>query len=192
MAKFKICENCGGNIDHGEKCDCAERDKPTGWNALACEIHENAVAHGWWEGDRYFAEIIALFHSELSEALEEYRNGRGNLYFEEQKPAGITVELADCVIRILDYCGRHRFDVDEAMKKIQAVNEAYALPPLVTECHYFLAQVYRGDSKMLNLARCIALIKFWCAKNGVDLEEIIRLKHEYNKKRPYRHGEKAC
>ena len=36
------------------------------------EIHENAVAHGWWIEDRDFGEICALIHSELSEALEEY------------------------------------------------------------------------------------------------------------------------
>ena len=39
----------------------------------AKEIHENAVAHGWWEEDRTISEICALIHSELSEALEEAR-----------------------------------------------------------------------------------------------------------------------
>ena len=43
---------------------------------LAAEIHQNAVEHGWWDEKRAFVEIIALIHSEWSEALEETRAGR--------------------------------------------------------------------------------------------------------------------
>ena len=46
-------------------------------NDLIREAHENAVAHGFWEEDRPFAEQIALMHSELSEALEDTGTGGG-------------------------------------------------------------------------------------------------------------------
>lgn len=133
----------------------------TGINEVAKEIHENAVAHGWWEKEPTFAEIIALCHSELSEALEEYRKGHSfewktcirngsdcnpdrpgnkcrecmvgnNCIYRDNKPEGIAVEMADCIIRILD----------------------------------------------------------WCGKEGIDIDRIITEKHEYNKTRPYRHGGK--
>ena len=42
-------------------------------NELAKLINENAKEKGWWDEERTFAEIISLCHSELSEALEEYR-----------------------------------------------------------------------------------------------------------------------
>lgn len=101
-------------------------------NKLAKDIHENAVAHGWWESDRGLAEIIALCHSELSESLEAYRNGEELVWDNDGKPDGIAVELIDCVIRIFDYL----------------------------------------------------------AKEKVDIEQIMRIKHEYNKTRPYKHGGK--
>ena len=30
----------------------------------------------------------------------------------------------------------------------------------------------------------------WAARKGIELDEILKLKHEYNKRRPYRHGGK--
>ena len=108
-----------------------DRDRVT-LNALARDIHANAVEHGFWEKPPKFGEIIALCHSELSEALEAYRDGQPEVWIDKGKPEGTAVEMADCLIRILDYL----------------------------------------DS------------------TGVDIEQIVKLKQDYNRTRPYKHGGK--
>lgn len=165
---------------------------------LIKEIHENAVAHGWWEGERKIDEIYALIHSELSEALEEYRSGKEMIYYVDGKPEGIAVELADAVIRILDYVAQREFFTgpEMYMEQIRITGEKLPLPRLLVECHesITMARVYDEENMnpMAHFTKVKANIREYLSDNGLDLYEIIRIKHEYNKTRPYRHGGKLC
>jgi len=92
-------------------------------NKLSKEAYENTVshgAHGWNDEDRSFGDIIALIHSELSEALEEHRNKKGftEIYYNDnnEKPLGIPIELADVVIRVFDVCEKYKIDLEKAIR----------------------------------------------------------------------------
>jgi NTP pyrophosphatase (non-canonical NTP hydrolase) len=86
---------------------------------VAKEVHEVAKDKGWWDKKRSVGDCIALMHSELSEALEEYRK-HGSVYAnyngsDGSKPEGFVVELADCVIRIFDLCELYGLDIEQAI-----------------------------------------------------------------------------
>lgn len=70
-------------------------------------VHALAVEKGWWSADTVnVGERLLLINSEISEAFEEYRNGRGlTVAYKEAdgKPCGFGVELADALIRLLDF-----------------------------------------------------------------------------------------
>lgn len=125
-------------------------------NELAGRINRTATAHGFWDEERNFGEMIALMHSELSEALEEHRENKPVVYFKalnsskvwhdvytrdggrtyyyvgttisvpkgsRLKPEGAAVELADCLIRILNTMASLGVNIDDVVEEKMAFND---------------------------------------------------------------------
>jgi NTP pyrophosphatase (non-canonical NTP hydrolase) len=92
------------------------------WNDIQKHIHATAKSKGWWDKERNDGEMIALIHSELSEALEALRHGNPP---DDKIPefSGLEAELADAVIRIMDYAGGRGLDVAGALVKKIEFNE---------------------------------------------------------------------
>lgn len=93
--------------------------------------HKTATDAGWYRdpvtGDpikRNFGEVVALMHSELSEALEADRK---NL-MDDKLPyrRGIEVEFADCCIRIFDTAAALGLDLAGAIIEKNRINQSRA------------------------------------------------------------------
>lgn len=82
-------------------------------NELAVEIHQNNVDAGWWDKPREKGTLLMLVVSEIAEAMEGERKDLMDDHLPHRKMA--EVELADAVIRILDYAGAFGYDVEGAM-----------------------------------------------------------------------------
>lgn len=92
------------------------------FHILATEAYTNSKVKGFWRDKTPAtagAEKIALMHSELSEALEAMRT---NNWIGEK--GCVEEELADTVIRILDFAGAARFNLGRAILDKMAKNAA--------------------------------------------------------------------
>lgn len=164
---------------------------------------------GWvQESDaRPYHTATILFHSEISEALEEYRSNKAlNLTYpgEGGKPEGIPIELADLVIRI---CQRMGTDGDAAVLDAQTLEHMgkfvsspkdfskLSFEEFLSDLHVAVsisAQCYdvRKKTHIFYLGRALAECFLFCEDNGVSIWEAIDMKEAFNRTRPHRHGGK--
>ncbi len=93
--------------------------------------HRTATEAGWYRDPatgepvkRNFGEVVALMHSELSEALEADRKGLKDDKLPHRD--GREVEFADCIIRILDTAAALGLDVAGALIEKNRFNKERA------------------------------------------------------------------
>lgn len=170
-----------------------ERGRSEGWTSQRqglLDLNEmasrsNATSHekGWWESGREFDGVIALIHSEASEALEEWRNNHGPSlrYYTVAKYRPEPGNLEDGVIRdVARHLDRRG---DGGMVAMSELDEDVA-EALVH------AGFLKPEGIPAELADIIIRVGDAAEQYGIDLNQEVILKMAYNSTRPFKHGGK--
>ena len=124
------------------------------------EVHENAVAKGFYDkGPRSALEAHMLIVSEIAEATESARKDEPPIWGHER-----------------EYIGGFGFSTIH----------------VITPEHPSWDAAVKPEGELTELADAVIRILDYCGARGWDLERAMKLKHEYNKSRPYRHGGKLA
>lgn len=178
-----------------------------GGNRPVCELI--SLIHSEWsealEEARAENPMVYVFGSNGNKC-EFAKLGSGVAGFDNCKPEGIAIELIDGVIRIFDIFGQYGYKVSrsdvqtliEATKKANVyLKKKTMVAEIVMAAHSLTAKA--GEAMMMNapvkiamapLEACVGIVLCWVQLQGWNPEQLLKIKHEYNKTRPYKHGKK--
>lgn len=177
----------------------------------AKQIYDIACAHGWHEESKPNELLMALVLSEVAEAIEADRKDRRvtekqlesfiaittsdenykatdlifKASFENFIKGTLEEELADVVIRLLDYINmrwENNYDWDYSPSDFDIPDSfpvaAWKLVKNILE---------RGS---MNVRDSIQYVLEWSEKLGINISQFIEWKMKYNSLRSYKHGGK--
>ena len=170
------------------------------------EIHE--ISKQWWTDletckplKRCVYDIFNLIDSELSEAFEGYRKDLMDDHLPQYKM--FDVEIADCLIRVLDLASGDNLDLREAyergstftLKTTCSQNKSEQIRRL----HRYVASTFDDyedqktvggepplpflSGKAVEMLYLVKVILLTCFTYGIPINQICRDKMEYNKTR---------
>lgn len=178
-------------------------------NHLRDKVYKIACEHGFHETPHSAEHCLMLVLSEISEAVEADRKGRyldSKQYvdsFQHTDPIDVynkyikgTVgeELADAVIRLLDFAGLRGINVEIPIDVVETLKLQVqsGTSRTFTEIMFNICEAITAEYPDLEelIVTVISLIDVTCYAYDIDLYWYIDIKMEYNNSREYKHNKK--
>lgn len=185
-------------------------------NKLRDEAYQIAKEHGWHDKEYSDSHWLMLLITEIAEAVQadrknlhadiaKFKEWQGNSLplseetrirrFKEDFEAfiknSVEDELSDVVIRCLDLSGMRKFDLDEEVETLMEMAESIKEGRGFIDLCYVLSGISTcDDSTEQKTIAIIAITLKYCELTGIDINFFIRTKMDYNRLRPYMHGDK--
>lgn len=185
------------------------------FNELRDKAYQCAVAHGWHNKKESNQHWLCLVISELMEAVEADRkdNHADKKYYEERlskslvcrglhpsmpKEKGLRIafqdfikdtvedELADACIRLFDFAGVVKADLDDIDYE-QSFTEDYS-ELTFTESMFKIIKAINDYWEPIDVGFILNEIFAFCKDRNIDIMWHIEQKIKYNELRPYKHG----
>jgi NTP pyrophosphatase (non-canonical NTP hydrolase) len=170
---------------------------------MTAEIRHINIEKGWRSaeggpGANTFGDYVALLHSELSEALEAFRDWRLRDPRNGPKPEGVGSEFADVLIRLLDTCDVfdvRPFEMDLQLGDVTPAEAQHleSFGDWIAELHRLTAQLGKTGPASLadDAAYLLRALVATTERFAIDLASEYERKVTYNRTRSFRHGGRA-
>lgn len=174
-------------------------------NRLRGEAYATACNKGFHDEKHSDEHYLMLVITEIAEAVQADRKGRRadrerydyavdrgmcndiEECFERYIKNSIEDELADIVIRLLDFCGMKGIAFNSRNDDFAFTRLTYKSKPF-TDVMFDLCSMITGyDPNLEIIVRCVI---YYCEKHGIDILWHIEQKMEYNRTRPRMHNAK--
>ena len=179
-------------------------EKMQRFSALAFKI---ATEHGWHEERLPDINYVGLAITEVSEAVnadrkdkytklcpydlskeEELDDVAFQAFYEKELKDTVESELADAVIRLLDYAYLKWGDQMDWIRRADKVHLPDAKASFIETFTFLVQQVIGPD--MWQVVDAVQFIYEWADILEFDLDNHIEWKCRFNSLRPYKHGNK--